>query len=362
MSSRTAPPNDPADDARPARVTLKQVAEAAGVSLATASYSLNNGGSVGQETRDRVIAVAEQLGYRPNLAAKAMRTGRTGTLGFVLPDLTNPFFPLLAQTVIHAARGEGYGVFLTDSQGSKEAEAQSIDALVRRGVDGVIWFPIDDLPDRQPNLNGVPTVVLDRSLGGFDCVLADFAAGGRLAAECLLAAGHRRIGLITGPLAASSARERADGARETILARGELAWEVEAAFSADLESSVVGLLNQRSATAVIAGADLIAIGVIRALRSAGLRVPQDVSVIGFDNIPWTDLCAPPLTTIELPVPEMGVEAVQQLLRRLRTPEEPRRRIVFDVGLVERASVAAPSTDADKPPAKARRRWFRAGQG
>lgn len=338
MSSSRTPP--PADDPR-ARVTLKQVAEAAGVSLATASYSLNKGGSVGQATRDRVIAVAEQLGYQPNLAAKAMRTGRTGTLGCVLPDLTNPFFPLLAQTIINAARAAGYGVFLTDSQGSKEAEAQSIDALVRRGVDGLVWFPIDDDPARQPTLGGVPTVVLDRSVAGFDCVLADYATGGRLAAQCLLDAGHRRIGLITGPLAASSARERAEGARALLQARGELAWEVEAAYSADLEPDLLRLLAERRASAVICGADLIAVGVIRALRATGQRVPQDVSVIGFDNIPWTDLCAPPLTTIELPVPEMGVEAVQQLLRRLRAPDEPRRRVVFDVGLVLRDSVAAP---------------------
>lgn len=329
-----------ADEPRASRITLKQVAEAAGVSLATASYSLNNGGSVGQETRERVIAVAEQLGYRPNLAAKAMRTGRSGTLGFVLPDLTNPFFPLLAQTVINAAREEGYGVFLTDTQGSKEAEAQSIDALSRRGVDGIIWFPIDDLPDRQPALRGIPTVVLDRSLDGFDCVLFDCEAGGRMAANRLADAGHRRIGLITGPLAALSARQRADGARAVVQARGELAWECEAAFSADLDAKLVKLLLQRRATAVIAGSDLIAVGVIRVLRAHGIRVPEDVSVIGFDNIPWTDLCTPPLTTIELPVNEMGVEAVRVLLGRLKSPDDPRRRILFDVSLVERESVAA----------------------
>lgn len=329
------------DEPRAPRVTLKQVAEAAGVSLATASYSLNNGGSVGQETRQRVIAVAESLGYRPNLAAKAMRTGRTGTLGCVLPDLTNPFFPLLAQTVINAARESGHGVFLTDSQGSKEAEAQSIEALVRQGVEGIVWFPIDDLPGQQPALGGLPAVVLDRSLPGFDCVLADFAAGGRLAAQTLIDAGHRRIGLITGPQAASSARERADGARASVQARGQLVWEVEAAYSADLDAALRALLKENRVTAIIAGADLIAIGVIGALRASGLRVPEDVSVIGFDNIPWTDLCTPPLTTIELPVPEMGVEAVQQLLRRLRAPDEPRRRIVFDVSLVARASVGPP---------------------
>jgi len=323
------------------RITLKQVAEAAGVSLATASYSLGGGGSVGQETRERVMAVAERLGYKPNLAAKAMRTGRTGTLGLVLPDLTNPFFPLLAQTVINAAREGGYDVFLTDTQGSKESEARSIEALIRRGVDGLVWFPIDDTTGAKAPLRGTPTVVLDRELDGFDCVVADFDAGGRMAAACLVAAGHRRVGMVSGPAAALSARQRATGARDGLKAHGGPVWELEAAFSADLDAGIVRALAQRDVTAIIAGADLIAIGVMKALRDNGLRVPEDVSVIGFDNIPWSDLCTPALTTIDLPINEMGIEAVQLLLRRINAPDEPRRRVVFDVSLVERRSVVAP---------------------
>jgi LacI family transcriptional regulator len=342
------------DEPKTPRVTLKQVAEAAGVSLATASYALNNGGSVGRETRDRVIKEAERLGYRPNLSAKAMRTGRTGTIGMVLPDLTNPFFPLLAQTVIHAARELGYSVFLTDTQGSKEAEAQSIDALIGRGVDGLVWFPIDDLPDRQPDLRGVPTIVLDRTIEGFDSVLADYAAGGKLAAKHLVEAGHRHIGIIAGPADAMSSRLRAEEASAYVEAHASVAWRVEAAFSADLDPGVVQTLLKGKATAVIAGADLIAIGAIRALQRAGRRVPEDVSVIGFDNIAWGDLCNPALTTIDMPVSEIGNEAVAMLLRRIKAPDEPRRRIVFDVALVARDSVAALARDAVERHATARK--------
>lgn len=333
------------DETKTPRVTLKQVAEAVGVSLATASYALNHGGSVGRETRDRVIKEAERLGYRPNLSAKAMRTGRTSAIGMVLPDLTNPFFPLLAQTVIHAAREQGYSVFLTDTQGSKDAEVQSIDALIRRGVDGIVWFPIDDLPDRQPNLQGVPTIVLDRTIEGFDSVLADYAAGGQLAARHLVEAGHRHIGVIAGPADAMSSRLRAQAACAYLEAHANVAWQVEAAFSTDLDPGVVQTLLRGKATAVIAGADLIAIGAIRALQRAGRRVPDDVSVIGFDNIAWGDLCTPALTTIDMPVSEIGTEAVAMLLRRIKAPDEPRRRIVFDVALVERDSVAAPARGA-----------------
>lgn len=322
-------------------VTLKQVAEAAGVSLATASYSLNDGGSVGAQTRERVKAVAQRLGYRPNSSAKAMRTGRTGALGLVLPDLTNPFFPQLAQTVIVAARNAGYEVFLTDTLGSKEIEEKSIGALVQRGVDGLIWFPVDDTTSTAPRMLSTPAVVLDRTLEGYDCIVADCYSGGRAAAALLLAEGHRRLGIVSGPSAASSARQRAQGARDEIKARGaEVVWELEAAFSVDLDVEIVQTLARRGVTAIVAGSDLIAIGIVRELRRLGLNVPQDISVVGFDNIPLSELCNPPLSTIEIPVHEMGAEAVQLLIRRIASPHESRRRIVYAVSAVLRDSVAA----------------------
>jgi LacI family transcriptional regulator len=319
-------------------VTLKQVAEAAGVSLATASYALSNGGSVGQETRERVKAVAQQLGYRPNVYAKAMRTGRSGALGLVLPDLTNPFFPPLAQSIIVSAREAEFDVLLVDTLGSKQAERQSIESLVRRGVDGLVWFPIDDAMPKGLSLRATPTVVLDRTLEGLDCVVADCESGGRMAAELLLEAGHRRIGIVAGPGTVLSARQRLQGARQAMLATQSLVWEVEAAFSADLDTPVVARLAQRDVTAVVAASDLVAVGLVREFQRLGIRVPDDVSIVGFDNIPWSDLCAPPLSTIDIPVTEMGAEAVQLLVRRIAAPEEPRRRVVFEVSPVRRASI------------------------
>lgn len=321
-------------------VTLKQVAEAAGVSLATASYALNDGGSVGQQTRERVKATAQRLGYKPNLSAKAMRTGRTGALGLVLPDLTNPFFPQLAQSVIVAARDAGYDTVMADTLGSKEAERRAIEALIRRGIDGLIWFPVDDMPPVDIGFDGTPVVVIDRSLDGHDCIMADCEAGGRAAANMLLSAGHQRIGIIGGPSAALSAQQRSLGARMAIQARATLAWEVEAAFSADLDPDVVQRLARRDVTAIVAGADLIALGVVRELQRLKLRVPEDVSVVGFDNIPWCDLCSPPLSTVEIPISEMGVEAVHTLVRRIHAPSEPRRQVIYAVTPVERGSVAA----------------------
>lgn len=327
------------------RPTLKDVAQAAGVSLASASYAINGAGSVGEATRAHVLQVASRLGYRPNISAKAMKTGRTGVIGLVVPDLSNPFFPALAQAILQTARSEGYNVLMADTRGVLPEERASIRLLIDQGVDGLIWFPIDDTnPDGRrpaPDMDRLPVVVLDRNLPDFDVVLADYAQGGRLAAEHLIAAGHERIGVISGPLAASSARERAEGAIAAIHEKGRLVWSVENAFSLDLDPSVVAALERCEATAVIAGADIIAIGAIRCLEGLGLRVPGDVSVIGFDDIPWAALNTPALTTIDMPVEAMAAFSIEALVRRIAEGPGARRRTVFDVSLVERASVGPP---------------------
>jgi LacI family transcriptional regulator len=334
--AKTDTPNEP-----PRRATLKEVAKAAGVSLASASYAINGAGSVGEATREHILKVAAQLGYRPNQSAKAMKTGRTGAIGLIVPDLTNPFFPSLAQVVIQAARTAGYSVFLTDTEGSPEAEQQAVGLMVDHGVDGVIWFPIADDSPVGRLIEGVPTVVLDRNLPAYDVIQADYADGGRLAAEHLIAAGHVNIGVISGPYAASSARQRAEGAIATVREKANLTWHVHNAFSLDLEPAVAAALETRQATAVIAGADLIAIGAMRHIRSMGLSVPEDVSVIGFDDIPWAQLHTPALTTIDMPVEDMAAAAVETLVRRITNRSEPRRRVVFNVELVARESVTGP---------------------
>ena len=320
------------------RPTLKDVAQAAGVSLATASYALNKRGSVGQPTREHVLKIAAELGYRPNLSAKATRTGRSGAIGLILPDLTNPFFPALAQIIIQTARHHDYSVFLTNTEGEPEAERQAAQQLVERGVDGLIWFPIADVDTAGPVLGATPTVVVDRSIPEHDMVHADYEAGGRLAAKYLIDRGHRRIGVISSPQVVLNGRQRSEGAISYVERHGMLAFHVESEFTVDLDPEVVRALLSGGATAVIAGADLIAIGAIRALMAAGERVPEDVSVIGFDDIPWAQLNFPRLTSVAMPIEEMGEEAVAMLMRRIASPTEIRRRVVFNVTLAERDSV------------------------
>ena len=323
------------------RVTLKEVAKAAGVSLASASYAVNRTGSLGEESRAHILRIAEELGYRQNMSAKATRTGRTGTIGLVLPDLTNPFFPHLAQSVVQRARQHGYSVFMTDTEGSEDLEKGAIKVLAERGVDGIVWFPIRDVNTAGSLIADIPTMVVDRTLPGLESIQADYSGGGRAAIAHLLALGHRRIGVICGPMDIASMRDRCDAAIAHIEAHAELAFTVENSFSTDLDRAVCQALDQGNATAVFVGADLIALGVMRYVQASGCRIPDDLSVVGFDDIPWAQMSSPTLTTIEMPIEDMAGEAVEGLLRRIESNVDLRRRVILDTSLVERASTAPP---------------------
>lgn len=321
------------------RVTLKDVAKAAGVSLASASYAVNKTGSLGEDTRAHVLNIAEELGYRQNLSARATRTGRTGAIGFVVPDMTNPFFPSLAQSVVQRARQNGYSVFVTDSEGDPDQEMEVIRQLIGRGVDGIVWFPVNDDNSLAKINADLPIIVIDRTVSGFECIQADYSDGGRLAAEHLVNLGHRSIGVVAGPLDVKSMRDRCQSAEGVIKSRANLAFTVENAFAAELEKSVADAIVSKSATAVFCGSDLIAIGVLRVARAAGLTIPGDLSIVGFDDIPWAEYCTPTLTTIEMPVDEMAAEAVDALLRKIDGESDSNRRVVFNVNLIVRESTA-----------------------
>ena len=321
------------------RVTLKDVAKAAGVSLASASYAVNRAGSLGEESRAHILRIADELGYRQNMSARATRTGRTGAIGLVVPDLTNPFFPSLAQAVVQRARLHGYSVFVADTEGIEELEKASIKVLAERGVDGIVWFPIRDVNTAGSLIADIPTMVIDRTIPGLESVQADYASGGRLAISHLLELGHRQIGVVCGPMDIASMRDRCEAAIAHIKAQAELSFSVENGFSTDLDASVARALDRAGATAVFAGADLIALGVVRYVLSTGRRVPDDLSVIGFDDIPWVQMSTPSLTTIEMPIEDMAGEAVEGLLRRLDSNADIRRRVVLDVGLIKRQSTA-----------------------
>ena len=321
------------------RVTLKDVAKAAKVSLASASYAVNNTGSLGDERRQHVLKVAKKLGYRQNLAARATRTGKTGAIGFLVPDMANPFFPSLAQAIFQRARQNGYSVFLADTEGDPEQESESFRALVDRGVDGIVWFPINDESNVGAISDEIATVVIDRTLTGLECIQADYAQGGRDAIKYLQGLGHKKIGVVTGPMDVQSMRDRCNAAVAEIEKSGKLAFLANNAFSTDLDPDTTKAIADKSATAIFAGADLIAIGMIAHARKVGIRVPEELSIVGFDDIPWASLSNPTLTTIEMPVDVMAVEAVDALVRKIEGNAEGSKRVIFETSLVERESAA-----------------------
>ncbi len=325
------------------RPTLRDIAKLTGVSAATVSYVLNGKGSVGANVQKRVRETAKQLGYRANHVAKATRTGQTLSMGLILPDLKNPFFPQLAQTVQGAARRAGYAVFLVDSEGSVEVEQESAEDLIRRGVEGIIWCPATERDSLAEYRDDVPIVVVDRPLPNYDTISSDYHAGGGLLAEHLLSYGHKRIGMVVGPQSLSSARQRRDGFVEHLGGQAVVAWEVENPFSIDLSEQTHRHLRELDVTAIVCGNDFIAIGVIRALHELGCRVPQDVSVVGFDDIPWAAFSIPALTTVRQPFSALGREAAALLIRRIMGDESPLATLALDMRLVPRGSLRTAET-------------------
>jgi LacI family transcriptional regulator len=348
--------------------TRDDVARAAGVSVATVSYVLNGGPRpVSEERRRRVLQAVADLEYRPNAIARSLRARRTRILGFVLPDSANPYFAALAHAIEEAAAARGYQVIMANAAERPEREAAHIESLLRLQVDGLFWIPADlRRASRVAPRPDVPTVQIDRTLdvlspqggadGGarreatFDVVTADNVAGGRLATDHLLALGHRRLACLAGPAGHRHAQARLQGFREALRSAaaggGELIGhgEFDYASGAAVARGWCVLPPGARPTGIVCGNDAMAIGALAALAAAGLRVPQDVSVTGYDDLPQAPYTVPPLTTVVQPVGEVAAAAVERLLARVERPTgSPRpQHTVFPVRLVVRGSTAPPA--------------------
>lgn len=321
--------------ARHAGPSLRDVAEYAGVSTATVSFVLNNTKPVGAETRTRVEQAIAALNYRRSPSALALRTGRHQAVGLLLPDLANPFFPALAQAVTEAAWQRGLALILVSAGADPQKEEEAILALAERS-DGIIWIPGSNKTFLKP---AVPMVVLDRlapALAAFDSVSADHHEGGALAAQLLQQLGRHRIGLLAGPTDSPSANSRRDGFLATLKA-ADLLWQCEAPFALELPDHVAQHLADPQLDAIFAASDVMAIGVLRKLKEYGRNVPNDVVVIGYDDIPWSALVEPQLTTIRQPVIALGDCAVETIVARIAAPEGPVVHHMLPVSLIERAS-------------------------
>lgn len=327
--------------------TIKDVAKAAGVSPAAVSRHLNGRISLPSETRARIDKAIKDLDYRPNLMAKRLSTGRTEALSLVTPHINNPFFTEFAATVEAAAAEAGYSVYFSSTQGDPEREIAAIRRLRDRHVDGMIFLP--SRPDDGAllkELEGLQNIVLvDEDVEGAaqPRIFVENEAGMRMAVNHLVDLGHRDIALVGGgPAGVLSAVERERGWRGALADHGLTPWGF---FGGEYSrehgrETAARLLQGEMPTALIAGADEIAIGLIETFRPAGIRVPEDISIVGFDDARYSALIAPPLTTVRQPVTELGHLAFDHLLKAMageRVAHETR----VPVELIVRESAAPP---------------------
>ncbi|TGP21944.1 MULTISPECIES: substrate-binding domain-containing protein [unclassified Mesorhizobium] len=328
--------------------TIADVARYAGVSVATVSHVMNRTRHVEPETAERVRAAITALRYSPNSLARSLRRGETKTIGLLLPDNSNPFFASVARQIEDAGFVAGYTVILCNSDGSAEKEERYLSVLMAKQIDGLIFAGSSDHARVFASLSAaVPAVLLDREIHSVnvDSVLVDHDHGGYLAGRHLVGLGHKRIGVIGGPRDSSSSPARLRGFTRALEEAG-LALPPSSVVDSDYHFAGGRLAMERlleqapEITAVFACNDLMAMGAITALRSRGLRVPDDMSLIGFDDIPYAVTTWPPLTTIAQPVEKIGTRAVSLLLERVVEPEAPSRREVLTPVLVERESCAA----------------------
>lgn len=276
--------------------TLKDVARLVGVSSAAVSNALGGKGRVSAELAERVRAAATTLGYVPDHAARALRTGRSGTLGLVMPNFASPLFPIFAQAVERAAKSRGYAVLMADIMGNAENQNGTVRHLVERGVDALVIIPLRG-QDVDADSIPVPAAVIDSAAMAGCVVASDHRMGGHLIARHLLDLGHRRVLVLGGWEDSTVAAERVGGLRETLAEGGA---DVVVHYGpATLEGGRAAVAERLTEgfTAVAAAYDAVAVGVLLELAARGVSVPAALSVTGFDDIPWGTIVAPPLTTI-----------------------------------------------------------------
>lgn len=338
--------------------SMKDVARLSGVSVSTVSRVINNSLPVDEQTRRRVEAAIEKVNYTPNLLARGLRMRSGHLIGLVIPDLSNQTFSHLIDYGQEAAQQHGYDVIVGITNNDAEAEERFIKGLLDRNVDGVIFSRVSDRSHvlRMMDRKGVPFVVLDRSLQHekVPTVVLDNERAGRMAAEHLLSLGHREIACITGPLDIAIVRDRFGSFREALVIGGGNLPE-NSVFQGDFsyqsgEQGVQKLLSTGSRfSALWALNDYMAVGALNALRAEGLRVPEDVSVMGLDNVDCSWMSRPQLTTIEQPFRQMCEEAVR-ILVALKAGEVPAsQRVMVEPALVVRGTTTAAFVTAPESP-------------
>ncbi len=326
--------------------TLRDVARKASVSIKTVSRVVNRQGGISDGTRRRVQEAIAELDFRPSKLARALVTQRTDTIGLILSDVTNPFFPEVARGVLDTAEAQGYDVFVCNTDSDAARESRLLRSLTDHAVDGIIVFPTFELESvlRAGGHLDHPVVAVNRMV---DCpgvcnVLLRTHDGAKLAVEHLIHQGHQAIAMVAGLAPTVHHLQRVQGYCAALVEHGLPVVEdwIVPCSPVEIEGCAAtrALLEQHpQITALFAYNDLLALGAITAARDLGRRVPQDLAVVGFDDIPLVDRVSPALTTVRVDKYGLGCRATQQLIQMLSRPGEPCPPMWLDVELVVRAS-------------------------
>jgi LacI family transcriptional regulator len=325
--------------------TIQDVARRAGVAPMTVSRVINNSGYASTDVREKVLAAINELGYVPNTLARSLRIRRTHTLALILTDITNPFFTTMARGVEDAANAAGYTVIFGNTDESEEKEARYLAMIQQKRVDGILLVPAGGSVQPVDSIRqvGTPLVVLDRRIPGevVDVVRCDTDAGAYQLTRMLLDMGHHQIVMLTGPASVSTAEDRAAGFRRAMQEAGENAPLVlYGSFTHDsgYANARKALLMPNRPTAIIAANNFIMIGALKAIRAAELDVPDDIAVVGFDDLPPFMVIEPFLTVAVQPAYEMGRQAAELLISRLTGENtSPPQEILIPLGMVVRQS-------------------------
>jgi LacI family transcriptional regulator len=327
---------------------MRDVAQKAGVSIKTVSRVVNDQGEISEATRQQVLAVIEELGYRPSRLARALVTQQTHTVGLLVGDITNPFFPKVSRGMMDVAQSKGYNTYLCNTDGDTAQELSLLESLADHGVDGIILYPSynsdDNLSIFVKHYRPVVVFNLDFDHPNVSRVIVNNRKGAKLAVDHLVSKGHSAIAMLTGVRDPSLDKvRRIQGFRDALEANNlpvNEAWLVPS-DAPTYDCGYVGakklLAEQPQITAIFTYNDLLALGALQAYHESGRCIPDDIAIVGFDDIVWATQSVPPLTTIRIDKYELGRQATTRLFDMLEHPDTSYPPISIDVELVERGS-------------------------
>lgn len=334
-----------------AQTTMRDVAEYAKVSLSTVSRVLNNHASVDDELRERVMRAVRALGYQPNLAARRLRSNTSHVIGLIISDIENPFFTSVVRGVEDMAYADQRNVILCNTDEDPAKEQIYLEVMQAERVAGLIITPTHGDRKREPYVKlqemGIPVVLLDRNLGlsAFDNVTVDNLNGAYQAVQHLIGLGKKRIALVTADTRLTTFQQRYEGYLKALNEAGlkpqkELIKVANPKAAGAYQSTLQLLQITQPPDAIFAGNNLMTLGVLSALRDQHFRVPEDIALVGFDDMPWSSQLSPPVTSVSQPTYELGQEATRLLLRRINNPDVHPQSVVLQTRLVVRESCGA----------------------